>query len=409
MGIRQRTNRLPVLLALLLSTLAACGGGGGGSSIPAFNLPYSIALGDFNGDGSMDLAVAITFIAGPPPHPGAASIILQNRLSPGNFFTGTSFATGTDAVGITTADLNADGKLDLVVASNTSATISVLLQDPVNPGRFRAAASLGTGGLPVDVAIGDLNADGKPDLAVATGAQNIVILLQDPANAGQFLPASNVPAGAAVTAVAIADVNADGRQDLVIAALDGSGNGRVSVLLQNPALAGSFLARLDLPAGAQPISVRVSDLNGDALPDIVVANLGTPSTAAGSGASVLLQDAANPGSFLPLVSYATDTRGIQIAVGDLNADGRPDLVVANSGNLSNTGSVSVLLQSAGTPGTFLPAVNRAGIARPNAIAIGDLNGDGKPDIAVADTSTASILFQSAGVAGSFLAPVQVGQ
>jgi hypothetical protein len=122
---------------------------------------------------------------------------------------------------------------------------------------------------------------------------------------------------------------------------------------------------------------------------------------------VLLQDAAHPGSFLAPVTYATQAEAVDVAVGDLNGDGKPDLVVANLGP-APTGSVSVLLQDPARPGVFLAAASYQGFGQPLAVAIGDLNGDGHPDIAVADGTSATVMLQIATAPGTFAQAVQVG-
>ena len=372
--------------------------------LPAFTLPFSIVAADFNGDGALDLAVAVTFVNGAPPHPGFAAVILQNPLAPGKFLRAVHYATGTDPVAIATADLNGDGLPDLVVANNTSANISILLQDPANPGQFIHAKNRFTGGNPSGVAIGDLNGDGLPDIAVATGLNGVSILIQDPAGpSGTFLPPARVPVRGGSTAVAIGDLNGDGMADLAITAA------RIAVRLQDPHSPGSFLPERDFIAGLQPLAIKIADLNGDGLPDLAVANLGSPTKPFTASASVLRQNPAQAGSFLKRLNYGTGPRSQGVAVGDLNGDGRMDLVVANGGTLSNHGSVSVLLQKPLV--SFKPAFSRINYARksgPLGVAIGDLNRDGKPDIAVADGNAATIMFQNPTKPGKFFASVAVG-
>jgi VCBS repeat protein len=122
---------------------------------------------------------------------------------------------------------------------------------------------------------------------------------------------------------------------------------------------------------------------------------------------VLMHDPAHPGAFLAPVSYATQGQSIDVAVGDLDGDNLPDLVVANL-SPSATGSVSVLMQDPAHPGTFLAATNYTALGQPLSVVIADLNGDGHPDIALADGPSAGVLMQDAANPGTFGPATQVG-
>ena len=397
--------------AALLTTLAGCGFGGS-SSLPTVDVPTSVAIADVSGDGVPDLLVATTADQGNASNPGFAAVILGNKSAPGTFQSGVHYGTtGGDPSSIATADLTGSGGIDLVVANFASGSVSVFMHDVANPGRFQAAVGVSTGGAPNQVVIGDLNGDGKPDLALAdlSSNGNAVIVFQDPANPGRFLAPVNLSTGNITTAVAIGDLNGDGKPDVVAANFDTNGNnGRVSLFLQDPANPGKFLARVDVPAGARPQAVKIVDVNGDGLPDLVVANRGPGADGTGSsGVSVLLQDPAQPGTFRAPVTYATQAGSLDVAVADLNGDRKPDLVVANLGP-APTGSVSVLLQDSANPGVFLSATSYSGFGQPLGVAIADFNGDGHPDIAVADATSATVLLQIPTAPGTFAAAVQVG-
>jgi len=396
-------------MATLAVGLAGCGDGG--PDVVTIYEPNSIAIADVNGDGVPDVVVATTADQGLGANPGFASVILGTPGSHGTFQAGVHYATtGPNPSSIAVADLTHAGAMDLVIANFGDGTASVFMHDSANPGKFLAATRVAVGGAPNEVVIGDLNGDGKPDLALAdlSNNGNAVIVLQDPANPGHFLAPTNLSVGNPTAGIAIGDLNGDGKPDIVAASSDVNGNnGRISIFFQDPAHPGAFLARVDFPAGAQPQSVKIADVNGDGLPDLIVANLGPGTDGTGSsGVSVLLQDPAHPGTFLAPVTYATQAGAVSVAVGDLNGDHKPDIVVANLGP-SPTGSISVLLQNPTQPGIFQTAVSYAGFGQPLSVAIGDLNGDGLPDIAVADGDGAAALLQTT-TPGTFANLTEVG-
>ncbi len=396
---------------LLLGALASCHYGSD-YSFPTINVPNSIAIADVDGDGTPDLLVATTADQGNVQNPGFANVILGNHSSPGTFHTGVHYATtGNNPSSIAVVDLTRSGSFDLVVANFAAGSVSVFMHG-ASPGTYQTAANVTTGGQPNQVASGDINGDGKPDLVLADASATggAIVLFQDPANPGTFLAPMTLAVGAnSAATVAIGDLNGDGAPDIVAATSDANGNnGAIYVFYQNATTRGTFLAPVTFPAGAQPQAVKIADVNGDGPPDIVVANLDPGADGTGSaGVSVLLQDAAHPGSFLAPVTYATQGDAVDVAVADLNGDGKPDLVVANL-EPAPTGSVSVLLQDPARPGVFLAATSYRGFGQPLAVAIGDLNGDHLPDIAVADGVSATVMLQIATAPGTFAQAVQVG-
>ena len=381
--------------------------------------PNSIAVADITGAGVPDLVVATTADEGFAANPGYANVILNTPGNLGTFKPGVGYqTTGTNPSSIAVADLAGSGGLDLVVANFSSGSVSLFFHGCTTGtcaiGSFKPAVNVTTGGMPNQVVIADLKGDGRKDLVLAdtSAAGNAIVLLANPSSPGQFLAPMNLPTGKSTPSVAVGDLNGDGAPDIVAATSDSAGNnGSVYVFMQNASSRGTFAAPVVYPAGPQPQSVKIADVNGDGLPDIIVANLGPGSDGMGiAGVSVLLQDKTHPGTFLAPVTFATAGQSIDVAVQDLNGDSRPDLVVANLAPLG-TGSVSVLLQLA-PPSTggvaFGSATTYPGFGQPLGVAIADLNGDGHPDIAVADGISATVLFQSPTSPGTFAQAVQVG-
>jgi hypothetical protein len=416
---RHRDSRIGVLALVgataLLSCLASCGHDdnyfvvGPGPGSPNY-VPNSIAVKDVNGDGLPDLLVATTDDRGSPNSPGVAAVFLGNPAAPGTYQPGVNYpTTGTDPSGIAAVDLTGSGGTDLVISNFGSGNASIFMHDPANPGKYLPATTVTTGGQPNQVVSADINGDGKPDLVFAdlSASGNAIVLFQNAANPGTFVTL-NLPTGNLTPSVAVGDLNGDGLPDVVAADYDSNGNkGQVTIFFQNPASRGTFLAPVTFPAGAQPQAVRIMDVNGDGLPDLIVANRGPGSDGTGTpGVSVLLQDAAHPGSFLAPVTYATPWGAIDVAVAALTGDARPDLVVASLGP-APTGAVSVLLHNASSPGTFLPATTYMGFGQPLSVAIADLTGNGHPDIAVADGYTATVMLQNAASPGTFADAVPV--
>ncbi|MEO8845394.1 MAG: VCBS repeat-containing protein [Kofleriaceae bacterium] len=241
------------------------------------------------------------------------------------------------------ADLNGDGTPDLAVTNNSSNTVSVLLNMTATGSTtpsFAAKVDFTIGANPYSVAIGDLDGNGTPDLAVANANSNTVSVFLNTTATGSTTPSFaakvDFTTGGGPISIAIADLDGDGTPDLAVA---NEASNTVSALLNTTATGSttpSFAAKVDFTTGAAPFSVAIADLDGDGTPDLAVANR------VSNTVSVLVNTTAtgstNP-SFAAKVDFTTGGGPFSVAIADLNGDGKPDLGVANV----NSNTVSVLL------------------------------------------------------------------
>jgi hypothetical protein len=290
-----------------------------------------VVVGDFNGDGISDLAVA---------DQDSASVSILLGKGDGTFHAPLRFFAGSNARSLTVGDFNGDGIPDLAVAYGVGSlylpdgSVRILLGK--GDGSFQLGGNYAVGINPVSVAVGDFNGDGHIDLAVANGSapSNLVSILLGNGD-GSFQTAQNYVAGSVPHSVTVADFNGDGIADLVVA---DQGSTMVSVLLGKGD--GTFGAAQDYDAGRKPASVTVADFNGDGILDLAVAH----STNGGSNldmVSILLGQ--GDGSFQPAQNYVVGVQPVFVAVGDFNSDGHLDLAVANK----QSGTVTILLGRGG--------------------------------------------------------------
>jgi uncharacterized protein (TIGR03437 family) len=340
-----------------------------GSPFTVGAAPQSMAVGDFNGDGQPDLVVANS-------GDNTVTILLGNGMGGFAAAAGSPFAVGAAPQSVAVGDFNGDGQPDLVVANSGDNTVTILLGNGM--GGFTAATGspFAVGTTPESVAVADFNGDGKPDIVTANnGANDLTILLGDGTGGFAVAPGSPFALGLFPQSVAVGDFNGDGKPDLVAAI---SGNNTVRVLLGNGS--GGFTGGGAFAVGSFPQSVAVADLNGDGKLDIVSANSGnnTITVLLGNGAGGFTAAAGSP--------FTVGTHPQSVAVVDINGDGNPDIVSANSGN--NT--ITVLLGNGA--GGFAAAAGSpfAAGTTPAAVAAGDFNGDGRPDIAIADLGEGTV-------------------
>jgi hypothetical protein len=336
--------------------VAASGGSGtfqlsGGDSLRVGIGPYSVALGDLNGDGALDL-VAANY------NDDNVSVLLNQ--GGGSFASHVTYAVGDAPMNVGLGDVDGDGDLDLVTANVFSDNVSVLLNQ--GDGTFVSHGAYPVGDGPYSVALGDVDGDGDLDLVTVNYySGNVSVLLNQ--GDGSFASHGTYPVGNLPTSVALGDVDGDGDLDLVTA---NRNSNNVSVLLNDGG--GTFALRGTYRVGSGPLSVALGDLDGDGDLDLVTTNLDS------GNVSVLFNDGG--GTFAPHGAYPVGTSPWSVALGDVDGDGDLDLVVANQ----SSANISVLLNQG--DGSFGPHVLYSLVDNTRAVVLGDLDGDGDLDMLV---------------------------
>jgi hypothetical protein len=306
-------------------------------------------------------------ITNPAPGGGTSNVDLFEIRQP---FTAASFGqsvltAGSRPVSVTAADLNGDGKVDLVGTNAADSTISVWLGN--GDATFQTQVTYAVAAFPGYVAVGDFNGDGHLDLAVSTGG-SVSILLGN--GDGTFQGHQDISLDNSGTVIATADFNQDGRSDLAVPLLV---SGQVAILLGNGD--GTFQSAVDYTAGSEgAIAAAVGDFNRDGKLDLAVTVDALVAVLLGNG----------DGTFQNGVEYATMPQAGTLVTGDLNGDGTLDLVVHWVAGSGFAGGISILLGNG--DGTFPTHVDYS--APEGGPTIGtvaaDFNGDGRLDVAATD-------------------------
>ncbi len=367
-----KPKRLAFLGAIAVAVaLAAAGSALAAGPTPQFDSvhaygvgvsPHDVAIGDLDLDGTNDLVVV---------NAGSDTVSVLLLDPDGSVRLHVDYPAGDSPRSVAIGDLDGDPFPELAVANyGFPASGSVTVLDTAGGGLFTSAVdypfprlSSSEGIHPLSIAIGDLDADGASDIAVASDFQTVAILYQRgmafndglTVLEGLFNPSS----------VAIGDVNGDGVDDLA-ATLSGAG----TVAVWHGGTGG--LTKTEYATGSNPSSVAIGDVSGDGRADLVVANRFPHNV------SVLLADPA--GGFQPKFDLPAGGSPWSVAIGDLNADGFPEIVTANASNPG--GGVSVLPGTGG--GAFQAAIDVPIGGTHYSLAIGDVNGDFVPDVATTE-------------------------
>ena len=299
--------------------------------------------------------------------------------------------TGAFPEATATGDFNGDGKLDVVIANRTDNTVTVLLGDGLGGFTQAAGSPLVVGNGPAGIATGDLNNDGKLDFAVCNGTgNNVTVMLGD--GKGGFTQATRSPiaVGTNPSALVLGYFSSHSTLDIATA---NSGSNNVTVLLGQGD--GTFIQTPGSPfaVGSSPQYIAAGDFNGDNAPDLVTANFQS------NNATVLLSNSVGQFNALSTGPLTTGSGPNGIAIGDLNGDSRPDIAIANF----NSGTLTVLFSNGNGTFTLAPAGPFAVGKGPSSVAAADVNGDGKLDLISANNTSNNISVLLGNGTGGFTA------
>jgi len=342
-------------------------------STSAAAYPYSVIPVDINSVGKPDL-VEVNF----GDQGGGNTLTVFTNNGNGAFGSNATLTVGFSPTCVIAADVNGDGKPDLICANFgydsvsgniTGNTLTVLTNN--GAGKFGLKSTLTVGGGPYTVLAADINQDGWPDLICSY--TNGLTLLTNSGN-GNFGSNATIYLGYATTSIVAVDVNGDGKIDLVTA---NPTSNTLTVLTNNGK--GVFSFKSSLVVGAGPRCVVAADINGDGKPDLISANYGTTPGIYGNTLTVLTNN--GKGDFGSNATLTVGSAPWCVVAADINDDGKPDLISTDN----SIGSLTVLTNNGtGAFGFYTRLSVGSGSAHPVSIAPIDVNGDGLLDLVIAN-------------------------
>ncbi|HYK46418.1 MAG TPA: MopE-related protein, partial [Parafilimonas sp.] len=317
--------------------------------------------------------------------------VLRNTSLNGiiNFDSKADFTTAVANVDVTVADLDGDGKPDLASGVSAANNVSLFRNTSSGIGNINFAAKVelpgfAGGGTTGAIAIHDIDGDGKPDIAFTNQTLNLLSIYRNTSVPGSlsFDTRIDMSGGSASRSIKMSDIDGDGKPDIVLAT-----DIQTFQVYLNQSTPGSIslAPKVSFVAGSGSSALSIGDIDGDGKPDVAVTNETSNSLS-------VLRNQSTPGSisFASKVDYALDNAPRGVTFGDIDGDGKIDVSVT----CYNSSILSIFRNTSTAGSLALTKINFSTDANPRGIVFGDLNGDGKPDLAVANNGANTIsIFQ----------------
>lgn len=361
-------------------------------SIPITNLYFGLSAADYDQDGKIDMVVDNISPNKVKIYRNTSTAGLINASSFGSPFELT--APSGEAYNIKSADLDGDGKIDIIASIPTMDAVA-LYRNTSSPGiiSFDNPVDFAAGFDPLYTSIADLDSDGKPEIAAINRFSNSLSIYKNTTVSGGFTSSSfatkvDFPVGSEPYTVKIADLNADNKPDIVVS---NSVSNTISIFentsLQGSINSSSFASPITLPTGIFPHTSFLTDFDGDGKIDIAVANIFSNTVSVFR--SVYSGGPITALSFGSAINFAANSGSVDLAATDIDGDGKVDIVVSNQ----STDKIS-LLKNISSPGSisFEPHVDFVNGPYSAALLVADIDGDGKSDVINMSVNSGTIGF-----------------
>jgi len=345
------------------------------------NHPVDAGIADFDGDGILDIAVIGIF--------GDTVYILQGSSLPGaiSLYHQSKLLTGQAPRAIAIADFDGDRSLDIAVTNSGDGSVSVFRNIPQGGETilFADGVTFPTGGHPIGIAVADFDHDGKQDIVVADSAGSQIIVLRNTSTRGSlsFSAPSVFPISFPPLSVAAGNLNNDGLPDVVVTSPRGGTRGQVTFLRNTTVGTISFFKDITDTSPAGPLGVAIGDLDLDGFADVAVSDtIGDVYVYRNTSSSTIAMSA-------PFIVSIGSGRG-SVKIADINGDGRPEILSANS--LDGTFSIfqNVTTGPGLSISSFPSGLNFVAGTSPTTMLVADLDGDRHPDLVALDSGTDSL-------------------